>query len=83
MQVNPTRAQVNEQSNFVMLRDVTESDVQIFYEQQLDPEATRMASFAAREGPAFTAHWANVMADDSITKRTVVFNGQVAGNIVN
>jgi RimJ/RimL family protein N-acetyltransferase len=59
-----------------------EPDVQIFHEQQLDPEANRMTAFAARERTAFLAHWANVLANDSITKRTVVFDGQVAGNIV-
>jgi len=28
-----------------MLRDVVETDLPIFYEQQLDPASTRMAAF--------------------------------------
>jgi len=31
----------------ILLRDVTESDLHIFFEQQLDPEATAMAAFPA------------------------------------
>jgi hypothetical protein len=36
-----------------LLRDVVESDLDAFYEQQRDPEATRMALFPARDRPAF------------------------------
>jgi hypothetical protein len=82
MHADPTRTLNNQDSNRVILRDVIESDIQAFYEQQLEPEATRMAEFAARERLAFVAHWANILADDSITKRTVAFNGQIAGNFV-
>ena len=28
------------------------------------------------------AHWANIMADESNILKTIVFNGQIAGNIV-
>jgi len=31
-----------------VLRDVAETDLDVFYEQQLDPEATAMAIFPAR-----------------------------------
>ncbi len=33
----------------VMLRDVEEADLPVFFEHQLDPEATRMADFSARD----------------------------------
>ena len=33
----------------VILRDVAEADPPIFYEQQLDPDATEMAAFPARD----------------------------------
>lgn len=65
-----------------MLRDVDEADLAIFYEHQRDPEATRMAAWAARDRAAFDAHWRRVLADDAVTKRTIVFEGDVAGNIV-
>jgi RimJ/RimL family protein N-acetyltransferase len=28
------------------------------------------------------AHWAKIMADDSVILKTILFNGQVAGNIL-
>jgi len=66
----------------VRLRDVTEEDLPIFFEHQRDPEATRMAAFPSRDRQAFMAHWAKIMADRSVILRTIVFDGEVAGNIV-
>jgi RimJ/RimL family protein N-acetyltransferase len=54
----------------------------IFFEQQLDPEANQMAAFPARNRDAFMAHWTKIMADDSVTIKTILFNGEVAGNMV-
>ena len=68
--------------NSVQLRDVTETDLPIFYEQQRDPEATEMASFPARSRDAFMAHWTRIVADASVQIKTILFNGEVAGNIV-
>jgi len=70
-------------TNDVLLRDVTESDLPIFFEQQLDPDATEMAAFPARDRDAFMAHWTKIMADDSVILKTILFDRQVAGNIVN
>jgi RimJ/RimL family protein N-acetyltransferase len=64
------------------LRDVVESDLDAFYEQQLDPEATRMALFPARDRESFDSHWARVLADDAVTKKTIVHDGNVAGNVL-
>lgn len=69
-------------TTLILLRDVTESDLPIFYEQQLDPEANQMAAFPARDEPAFMAHWAKVLADETVVKQTIVCDGQVAGNMV-
>jgi RimJ/RimL family protein N-acetyltransferase len=69
-------------TNNVQLRDVMESDLPIFFEQQLDPEATQMAALPSRNRDTFMAHWAKIMADDSIMIQTILFNGDVAGNIV-
>jgi RimJ/RimL family protein N-acetyltransferase len=66
----------------VLLRDVQESDLTVFFEQQLDPEASRMAAFPSRGRDAFMAHWAKIMADETTTLQTVVFHGGVAGNMV-
>jgi RimJ/RimL family protein N-acetyltransferase len=66
----------------VRLRDVVESDLPIFFEDQLDPEGSRMAAFTPRDREAFMEHWSKVLADQTVIKKTVVFEGQVAGNVV-
>jgi len=68
--------------NDVRLRDVIEADLPILFEQQLDPEANRMAAFPARDRETFTAHWTKILGDATVTRKTILFNGQVAGNIV-
>jgi RimJ/RimL family protein N-acetyltransferase len=66
----------------VALRDVVESDLPIFFEHQQEEDAVAMAAFPPREEKAFAAHWANVVADETVVKKTIVFDGEVAGNIV-
>jgi hypothetical protein len=66
----------------VQLRDVLPSDLEIFFLHQIDPEATRLAAFPARDRQAFMAHWARILADRASTIRTILLNGAVAGNIV-
>jgi len=41
----------------VTLRDVTQEDLPIFFEHQLDAEATRMAASPAATATPFMAHW--------------------------
>jgi RimJ/RimL family protein N-acetyltransferase len=64
-----------------VLRDVVDDDISIFFEQQNDPEAIEMAAFPPREWEAFAAHWAKIRADDSCVLKTIVSDGEVAGNI--
>jgi RimJ/RimL family protein N-acetyltransferase len=66
----------------IQLRDVIEDDFSIFFEHQLDPDATRMAAFPSRDRDAFMAHWARILSNETIIKKTILFNGQVAGNVV-
>ena len=63
------------------LREVVESDLPVFYDHQLDPEAAAMAAFPSRERDVFMAHWAKILADDSTRQWTVVCDGEAAGNI--
>jgi RimJ/RimL family protein N-acetyltransferase len=67
----------------VHLRDVIEADLPIFFEHQLDPDATHMAAFPARDRDAFMAHWTKIMWDETIITQTILCDGKVAGNIVN
>jgi RimJ/RimL family protein N-acetyltransferase len=64
-----------------VLRDVAESDLDAFFEHQREPEGNEMAIFPARDRKTFDAHWRKLLADDSVIKRTIVHEGQVAGNI--
>ncbi|HZL84651.1 MAG TPA: GNAT family protein [Candidatus Krumholzibacteria bacterium] len=67
----------------IRIRDVIEADLPILCEQQLDPDATRMAAFPSREPEAFMAHWrVKVLGDARNRKQTILFDGQVAGHIV-
>jgi RimJ/RimL family protein N-acetyltransferase len=66
----------------VFLRDVTEADLPIFFDHQRDPAANHMADFPARDREAFMAHWAKIADDPSAITKTVVYDGQVAGNVV-
>jgi RimJ/RimL family protein N-acetyltransferase len=66
----------------VWLRNVEPSDLPIFYEQQLDPNATRMAAFPARDRASFDAHWErNILGNPEAIAQTVLVDGEVAGNI--
>jgi RimJ/RimL family protein N-acetyltransferase len=66
----------------VQLRDVQAGDLEIFYQHQLDSEATAMAAFPARERATFMAHWEKILGAGAIWKQTILYRGQVAGNIV-
>jgi RimJ/RimL family protein N-acetyltransferase len=66
----------------VSLRDVKENDLPIFFHQQLDLQATRMAAFPSRDREAFMAHWKKSMADKTVALQTIISDGSVAGNIV-
>ncbi len=71
-------------SGDVRLRAVSEADLPIFFAQQLDPGANHMAAFTSRDPAdraAFMAHWERILSDASIVKRTILCDGQVAGNI--
>ncbi|MGI8520089.1 MAG: GNAT family N-acetyltransferase [Actinomycetota bacterium] len=69
------------QASDIRLRDVEASDIEIFYDQQLDPEATAMAAFPARDRESHLAHWNKILKDASNITRTIVAADQVAGNI--
>jgi RimJ/RimL family protein N-acetyltransferase len=65
----------------VLLRDVETDDLPIFFEHQRDPVAVAMVVFRSRDKAEFDEHWAKILADDACLKKTIVADGQVAGNI--
>lgn len=66
----------------IVLRDVIESDLPVFFEQQLDPEATAMAAFPSREREAFMTHWHKSVKNETAVLKTILFDEKIAGNIV-
>jgi RimJ/RimL family protein N-acetyltransferase len=69
----------------VELREVLDDDVPVFFEQQLDPVANDMAAFTVQnpaDREAFMAKWSRIRVDDGTTIRTIVADGEVAGNVM-
>ncbi|HUG62387.1 MAG TPA: GNAT family N-acetyltransferase [Methylomirabilota bacterium] len=69
-------------SGGIVLRDVAEGGLPTFHDHQLDPDATRMAAFPSWDREVFMDHWTRILADETVTAKTILVDGQVAGNIV-
>jgi len=65
----------------VLLLDVTEDDLPVFFIHQQDPDACWMTAFQPRDKEAFLAHWARIFADATVLKRAIWLDGQLVGNI--
>lgn len=68
----------------ILLREVTEADLPIFFEHQQDAQANYMAAFTRKDPAnwdAFRAFWTRILGDSTITIRTILFDGQVAGHV--
>ncbi|MEA2432764.1 MAG: hypothetical protein QOG54_221 [Actinomycetota bacterium] len=68
--------------NDVSLREVRDDDLDAFFEDQADPDAARMAALPSRDRAAHFAHWTKILADETVITKTVVVDGDVAGNVV-
>jgi RimJ/RimL family protein N-acetyltransferase len=73
-------------SERVRLRPVVDADLEVFFQQQLDPDANWMAAFTADDPSdrrAFDERWAGILGD-GVSRRamTVLFDERVAGHIV-
>ncbi len=69
----------------ISLRDVDESDLPIFFGHETEPEGIRMAAFTPKDPTdrdAFDAHWARVMAAESVLIRTVLRDTEVVGHVL-
>lgn len=68
----------------IQLRDVTERDLPILFEHQLDEEANRMAAFTAKDPSdreAFMARWEKILTNNRTVNKVILLEGQVVGNI--
>ena len=66
----------------IQLRDVIEADLPTLFEHQMDTEANRMAGFTPRNEKEFLAHWTKILADETVVKKTILFEREVAGSVV-
>lgn len=75
----------DESTGIVQLRDVQDEDLPLFFEQQLDEDATYMAAFTAKDPSdreAFDAFWQRVRSDSRNMIQTILYAGEVAGNVL-
>jgi RimJ/RimL family protein N-acetyltransferase len=72
-------------SNAISLREIVESDLAVFFENECDPDAVHMAAFT-RENPAdheaFMAHWTKILSSPSVIARSIVRDGEVLGSVL-
>ncbi len=66
----------------IRLREVESGDLPLFFAHQQDPVAVELVAFTSRDRAAFDQHWAKILADPASLIRTVVADGEVAGNIL-
>lgn len=70
-------------SEDVRLRDVVDADLEVFLEQEQDPEAARRSRFAPRERGAFLRHWrTSVLGDPTVHVQAIMVGDELAGNLV-
>lgn len=68
----------------LLLRNVINDDLPIFFAHQLDPEANFMAAFTAKDPTdqaAFLAHWHRNLANTTNIIQTILYKGQVVGSV--
>lgn len=68
----------------IVLRDIIDADLPIFFEYQLDSDANYMAAFTAKnpkDKNAFNAHWEKIINDNAIIIKTIIYNNNVAGHL--
>ena len=69
----------------IKLRDVLESDLDIFFEHHRDPIANFMAAFTSKDPhdrQAFDSHWQRIMNSKTVRIRTILIDQHVAGSVL-
>ena len=68
----------------INLRDIIDSDLEFFYNFQLDKEANYMAAFTSKDPSdkeAFDKHWKKILANPDTVNKTILYKNEVAGSI--
>jgi RimJ/RimL family protein N-acetyltransferase len=69
----------------IILRNVIEDDLPIFFKHQQNREANHMAAFTSRDPSnwdSFTTHWKKILTDKDIMKQTIIIENNVVGHIL-
>lgn len=67
----------------IALRETEEADLETLWAQQNDPPANALANVPARDRSSFLDHWgANILANDSVVKRTILADDAIAGHCI-
>lgn len=69
----------------IQLRAIKPSDLPIFFQQQQEPDAVHMAAFTSKDPSdkhTFDAHWAKIMADETVVIQTILYGEQIAGSVL-
>jgi len=66
----------------ILLRPVTETDLPILFQQQLDPEAVAMSAYPSKDRGEFMRHWEGILKNKNVTARTILYKEKVAGHIL-
>lgn len=69
-------------TNEILLRDVIEDDLPVFYEHQIDADAVEMAAHLPRDQEAFQLHWTDLLAKETVIKKAILVDQRVAGYII-
>ncbi|MFB4168262.1 GNAT family N-acetyltransferase [Virgibacillus sp. JSM 102003] len=71
--------------NNLVLRNVIEDDLPIFFKHQQDSEANQMAAFTSKDPNdwnSFAEHWNKILTNKNITKQTIIVENTVVGHVV-
>ena len=65
----------------VSIRPTEAADLDVLFEFQQEPEGAAMAAFPPRDRDTYFAHHEKISADPANYLRTIVVDGEVAGNV--
>lgn len=66
----------------ITLRPVTEADLSILFQQQLDPEAVAMSAYPPKDRGEFFRHWEGILKNKNTATRIIIYKEKVAGHII-
>ena len=66
----------------VILRPVSEADLPILFQQQLDPDAVAMSAYPSKDRGEFSRHWQGIFNNRNVSARVIIYKERIAGHIL-